>query len=99
MPQPVLQVIARIRAKSGSTATVRAILRGIVEPTLREPGCVSYRLVQHTTDPTEFATMEEWISLEAEEAHFFTPHILDALAKLSGHLADEPDIRRYRVVL
>lgn len=99
MAQSVLQVIARIRAKPGSTATVRAILRGIVEPTLREPGCVSYRLVQHAADPSEFATMEEWISAEAEEAHFFTPHILDALGKLSGHLAAEPDIRRYRAVL
>lgn len=95
----VRQVIARVRAKPESVDTVRAILCSIVEPTRREPGCVSYRLLQHAADPTEFATMEEWISAEAEEAHFFTPHILDALNKLSGHLAAEPDIRRYRAVV
>ncbi len=99
MPIMVLQVIARIRAKPESVDTVRAILGGIVEPTRREPGCVHYRLLQHLTDPTEFATMEEWISVEAEEAHFFTPHILNALSKLSGHLAAEPDIRRYQAVV
>ena len=34
----------------------------------------------------------------AEQAHFSTVHLKDALVKLAGHLAAEPDIRRYSVV-
>ncbi len=99
MPRTLLHVIAKVQAKPERVDAVRMILSGIVEPTRREPGCISYRLLHNPADPTEFATIEEWGSTEAEQAHFFTPHVLEALHKITDQLAAPPDIRRYRSVL
>lgn len=93
-----LWVIARVRARVTHEQRVREILTAIVEPTRQEPGCISYRLLEHDTESGEFSTVEEWASAEAEQAHFSTPHIRLALQQLSGLLAAEPDIRRYRIV-
>jgi quinol monooxygenase YgiN len=98
MPNTSLRVIARVAAKADSVEQVRAILMGIVEPTRREPGCLSYQLLQNQADPTDFTFVEEWARASAEQSHFATPHISDALRRLPGLLAAEPDIRRYTVL-
>ena len=93
-----LRVVARVAAKADSVEQVRAILMGVVEPTRREPGCLSYQLLQNQADPTDFTFIEEWVSAAAEQSHFTTPHISNALRQLPGLLAAEPDVRRYTVL-
>ena len=93
-----VRVIAHVMSKPDSLEQVRTILSALVTPTRRESGCVSYNLLEQQSDPRQFVTVEEWASAEAEQAHFSTPHILSALQQLSGLLAAEPDIRRYRIV-
>lgn len=93
-----LRVIARVAAKADRIEQIRALLMGVVEPTRREPGCLGYQLLQNQADPTDFTFIEEWTSATAEQSHFATPHILNALRQLPGLLATEPDVRRYTVV-
>lgn len=98
MPNNSLRVIAHVAAKADSVEQVRAILMGVVEPTRREPGCLSHQLLQNQADPTDFTFIEEWASPAAEQSHFATPHISDVLRRLPRLLAAEPDIRRYTVL-
>lgn len=93
-----LHVIARAHAKLHHVAQVREILTALVDVTRREPGCLSYELLQNHADKTEFVFIEQWASAAAEQAHFMTPHLLTALQQLSGLLASEPQICRYGVV-
>jgi quinol monooxygenase YgiN len=93
-----LRVIARLKAKPDQVAQAREILSALVEPTRREPGCVSYELLQSSTDPTDFVFIEQWASAAAERAHFTTPHVSSALQRLLGLLAAEPEICRYSAV-
>jgi quinol monooxygenase YgiN len=93
-----LRVIARVKAKSDHVAEAREILSTLVEPTRREPGCVSYELLQNSADPTDFVFIEQWASAAAERAHFATPHVSSALQRLSGLLAAEPEICRYNTI-
>ncbi|MFZ3013771.1 MAG: putative quinol monooxygenase [Nitrospira sp.] len=93
-----LRVIARAKANADQVAQVREILTALVDATRREPGCLSYELLQNHDDPTDFAFVERWASPEAEQAHFVTPHLLATLQKLTGLLASEPQIYRYGVV-
>ncbi|MEK9140934.1 MAG: putative quinol monooxygenase [Nitrospirota bacterium] len=93
-----LRVIARAKATPDQIAQVREILSALVEPTRREPGCLSYELLQNSADPTDFVFVEQWVSAEAEQAHFSTPHIVAALQRLVGLLAKEPEICRYTVM-
>lgn len=94
----MLYAIATITAKPESVDTVRDILVHLVTPTRQESGCISYRMFQNTSDPTVFATMEEWVNPDAEHTHCASPHVAEALAKLAGHTVRAPDIQRYAVL-
>ena len=93
-----LRVIARAKAKPSHIAQVREILFALVEPTRREPGCLSYELAQNSSDPTDFVFIEQWASVAADQAHFATPHLLSTLQRLVGLLTAEPEICRYTVL-
>ncbi|MDH4088744.1 MAG: antibiotic biosynthesis monooxygenase [Nitrospira sp.] len=93
-----LCVIARAKAKTDQVAQVREILTALVDATRREPGCLSYELLQNHDDPTDFAFVERWASPAAEQAHFATQHISVALQQVVGLLAADPEICRYRTL-
>lgn len=93
-----LRVIAHVRAKPDHVAQVQDILMSLVDATRKEPGCLSYELLQNHADQEEFVFVERWASAAAEQAHFVMPHLLATLQQLSGLLASEPQIRRYGVV-
>src|SRR2546425_4345162 len=74
------------------------LLRGLVEPTRKESGCVSYELLQNREDPTDFTFVEEWESDTAFESHADSDHIKAIGPKLQPVVADAPDIRTYLAV-
>jgi len=93
-----LRVVARIKAKSEKVYEVRELLCGLVEPTRKESGCVSYELLQNREDPTDFTFVEEWESDAAFESHAASDHIKAIGPKLRPVVADAPDIRTYLAV-
>ena len=98
MPVSPLRVVARIKSKSERVEEVRELLRGLVEPTRREFGCVSYELLQNREDPTDFTFVEEWESDAAFESHAVSDHIKAIGPKLQPVVTDVPDIRTYFAV-
>jgi quinol monooxygenase YgiN len=98
MESKSVQVVARITAKPGKEEVVAAILRGLVGPTRRENGCVSYQLFRNNSDASDFVFIEEWTSDAALDAHLKTPHLLDAVAKVTPLVAKATDISRYSLV-
>lgn len=98
MPSNGLRVVARIKAKQDKVEEVRRLLSGLIEPTRREEGCVTYELLQNREDPTDFTFVEEWASDEAFGRHFETEHLKNALPQLPELAAEEPDIRTYMVI-
>jgi len=97
MTEDTLTVIARIKARPNKVSELLSALTSLLEPTRKEPGCLSYVLLQNNEDPTDFTFVEEWQSNAALESHFTTKHFKDALSTLPNLLAAEPDIRRYHV--
>ena len=98
MAGDTLRVIARVKARPGKANELLSVLSSLVEPTRKEPGCLSYELLQNNEDPTDLTLIEEWQNNTALESHFATKHFKDALTKLPNLVAAEPDIRRYHVV-
>jgi len=96
MEKTVVGVVARIVAKPESVEHVKSVLLGAVDPTRLEQGCVVYDLMQNSADPTDFTFYEEWTDEAALDAHGRSAHIAAGLARLDGHLAAPPDVRRYR---
>ena len=97
MAEHTLTVIARIKARPNKVGELLSALTSLLEPTRKEPGCLSYVLLQNNEDPTDFTFVEEWQSNAALESHFTTKHFKEALGTLPNLLAAEPDIRRYHV--
>jgi quinol monooxygenase YgiN len=93
-----LRVVARIKAKAKTVSEVGELLSGLVEPTRKESGCITYELLQNTEDPTDFTFVEEWESFAALESHLASDHLKAIGPKLEPVVAAPPDIRTYSVV-
>lgn len=91
----MLRVIARVPARKDRADEVAAILKGLLEPTRREDGCIRYEVWRNTADPADFTFVEEWQSREALDRHLQTSHVTAALGRLDGMLDGPPDIRTY----
>ena len=98
MSENSLRVVARIKARSDKVSEVLELLSGLIEPTRKESGCVTYQLLQNREDSTDFTFVEEWQSDSAFDAHLSSAHIIEALPKLVPITAEPPDIRTYSVV-
>jgi len=44
MLDQAVRVVARVVARPGKEDELQTLLRGLIEPTRREPGCVTYEL-------------------------------------------------------
>ena len=98
MPANPLRVVARIKAKPETVGKVRQLLCGLVEPTRKESGCISYELLQNREDPTDFTFVEEWESDAALASHAASDHLKAIGPRLQPVVESVPDIRTYLVV-
>lgn len=93
-----LTVVAHIRARPGKEAELEKALLTLVEPTMREDGCLNYDLHRETDDAGHFVFYENWTSREALDRHLAASHIQAFLARADELLAAPPDIRTYRML-
>lgn len=70
-----LVIVARIEANAGQEGLVRKALSRLIEPTLKEAGCIQYDLHQDNDNPALFLFYEIWESRELWQDHLKSPHI------------------------
>jgi quinol monooxygenase YgiN len=90
-----MRVILRLTAKPEKVEELKSVLAGLVAPTRKEPGCISYEILQNNADPCDFTFVEEWRDETAINSHWASAHVQAALAKGVPLLAAAPDDRRY----
>ncbi|RYE09294.1 MAG: antibiotic biosynthesis monooxygenase [Sphingobacteriaceae bacterium] len=73
----MLNVIAKVTAKTDQIEAVKAGLLTVIEPTRREEGCISYELHQDIKDKNIFFFYENWDSLHHLEEHRLKPHMVE----------------------
>jgi quinol monooxygenase YgiN len=93
-----LRVVARITARPDTVDEVKALLGGLIEPTRKETGCITYELLQNRQEPTDFTFVEEWDGDASLDAHLASDHLSRALPRLQQLVTVPPDIRRYTLV-
>ncbi len=64
-----LIIIAKIVAKAESIEQVKVQLLKLIAPTLKEEGCIQYKLNQDLTNQQVFIFYEEWQSRELWQVH------------------------------
>lgn len=68
-------LVVEFTAKPGKEAALKDILTTLVLPTLKEPGCLEYRLHTSLNNPRQFMFYEIWASREAHAMHGKTAHM------------------------
>ena len=68
-------VVARIKAKRKYTNRVKQELAGLMAPTRREQGCLTYDVYQNVDDRSLFLFHEIWESQRLLEKHWKSEHL------------------------
>jgi len=90
-----LTVVARIKSRGGKEAEVEKTLRGLIEPTRSEKGCINYNLHRSQEDPGLFMFYENWTSREALDQHLATPYLRDFLSRVEDLLDGPVDLQMF----
>ena len=67
-------------------------MRGILEPTRVERGCMSYRLYEDAEDKNAFVLLEEWATQKDLDRHIRTDNQRRLLA-LMDLMSEQPEVR------
>lgn len=90
--------IARLQARPGLEAAVRAQALALVAPTRAEPGNISYRPYEDPAAPGAWLILEEWADPESWQTHLASPHLEQALSRTASLLAEPPVVRVFPAV-
>ncbi len=82
-----VNVVASMVAKKGCENEARALLTGLLEPSRKDAGCISYNLLEENDKPGHFLFVECWESAEMLDKHAAAPHFVHFLAEKDRLLA------------
>ncbi|RJO73716.1 antibiotic biosynthesis monooxygenase [Nocardia panacis] len=89
-----LTVIAECLAASGQEDRLRTALEAMIEPSLEEPGCLSYRPYTDLNQVGRMVIVAEWTDAQALAEHFTTAHFQHVEQVLDFVLAEPMIIRK-----
>jgi len=78
MSNKSLNVVAIAETSADKAEELKSVCLGLIEPTRKEEGCISYDLYQDITNPGKFTFIENWESKEHLDIHLKTPHLVAA---------------------
>ena len=87
-----LNVAATIVAKKGKEKELEQLLRGLVGPSRKDQGCLSYDLHQSLDDPAVFFFYETWASQVVLDQHMAAPHFT-AYREKSKDLVESMEVK------
>jgi quinol monooxygenase YgiN len=79
-----LTIVARIEANNDKVELLKAELLKLIEPTLKETGCIQYELQQDNDNPAVFVFYEKWGSYELWQQHLSNTHIAEHMKAVEG---------------
>jgi quinol monooxygenase YgiN len=90
----IIRVVALWRAEPAEVDQVREILGELAELTRREPGCVSFEVLEAARKPGQFVLLEQYAGERDWQRHRSSEHfralVLDRAVPLLTHRDVEP---------
>lgn len=71
----------RVKVHPDHADNAARAMSGLVEPTLAEPGCITYEFYRDLDEPGLFHCFEHWDTRQALDDHGDTPHVRAFLAE------------------
>ncbi len=88
----MIVVTLRMVVRSGKRREFLQTLRGLLEPTRVEEGCLSYRLYQDVENKNAFTLVEEWETQEDLDSHIRTDNYKKLLVTMDL-LREAPEMK------
>jgi len=96
--RPQYIVMATARAKPGREADLEGALRAVVEPTRRQPGCLSFHLYRPVEAPGTIMAFECWATEADHDRHLQGDHVKRLMAVFGDVIAGPPTFLRVDVL-
>jgi len=93
-----LCLIVKVKAVAGKEAQLKEVLGAMLEPTRKEPGCITYQLYTNEKSDT-FFFYELWETPAHLDAHTKTPHYLQLVKDRVGLVDEGGELSRLSEVL
>jgi len=93
--ESLLTVVAELLARPGKETQLEQRLLALLDPTLKEPGCVQYDLHRHISQPGRFVFYEKWESQDLLNRHLQSPHLKAFVADAQELLAEPLRVELY----
>ncbi|MBW7887064.1 MAG: antibiotic biosynthesis monooxygenase [Bacteroidetes bacterium] len=90
-------ITVHFKAKKEFRNQLLELCRGMLEPSRKEEGCLSYTLYQDVTDENSFFFFEEWKDQSAIDRHVQTTHYKEFVPRFKK-MIDGEDILKVRAV-
>lgn len=74
-----------------------SLCTGMLEPSRKEIGCVSYNFYQDITDQNSFFFFEEWKDQESIDSHNASPHFLLFVSLFEPLIIGKADINVFTI--
>jgi quinol monooxygenase YgiN len=78
MNKQTLKVVAIAETTAEKAEELKKVCMGLIEPTRKETGCITYELFQDNKNVGIFTFVEEWESQQHLDVHLKTPHLVAA---------------------
>jgi len=89
-----IYTIAELTAKEGKLDEMKAILTELAAKTRKEAGAIEYFFILDQQQANTILSYEKWTNPQEEGAHWETPHLNAAIAKLKAVLVSDPVIHK-----
>ncbi len=94
-----LYTVAVLKAQTGKSDELVAVLEELAKQTRQEAGALQYGFYRNQEDPNIILSFEEWQDADVEAAHWKTPHLTSAIKKFKDILDGEPTIYKSRQII
>jgi len=83
----MLTIVAKIEANNDNIELVKTELLKLIEPTIKEAGCIQYDLHQDNENPAVFLFHENWKNRELWQNHMNNTHLAEFRTATAGAVA------------
>jgi len=81
---PEVDLIVMLQASEGRSEELLEVLQALRDSSLREAGCLGYRIAQGKPSTHRFFLLERWADATALFQHERAPHFLDGVARVQA---------------
>jgi len=88
----MVQTMSKIVVKEDGVNSFIELFKEMIEPTMKEDGCIQYEMYQDEDDKTVLVVLEQWASREQFNQHLESPHFKVIGPKMAELMTKETEL-------